>query len=302
MVDHAQHEIYAWVDGRDNKGSPGLKIHAWKSGYHSSEHALVSYITSQALHGRPVTLFYAFASPDPGVRPYFFSARPVQTRVTALAGFPGLRKIDPETKRKIIGRVFIEVFTEAAKQYDNIGYLAQGTLYPDVIESSPVRGPSATIKSHHNVGGLPELLPFPLLEPLRELFKDEVRNVGRALGLPSHLVDRHPFPGPGLAVRYLGAIEPDGLEILRECDAIFIEELRRDELYQEVSQAFVVLLPIRSVGVQGDYRTYERTIAIRSVNTSDFMTADFSRFTWEFLARVANRIDRCATIVRYNIR
>ncbi len=197
---------------------------------------------------------------------------------------------EPEKKRKIIGRVFIETFANAAKKHEGIGWLAQGTLYPDVIESSPVRGPSATIKSHHNVGGLPEILPFPLLEPLRELFKDEVRKVGRALGLPANLVDRHPFPGPGLAVRYLGAVEKEGLDILRECDAIFIEELRRDKLYHDVSQAFVVLLPIRSVGVQGDYRTYERAVAIRSVNTNDFMTADFSRFSWDFLARVANRI------------
>ncbi|MDK9699133.1 MAG: glutamine-hydrolyzing GMP synthase [bacterium] len=197
---------------------------------------------------------------------------------------------DPEQKRKIIGRVFIEVFTEAAKRFDGIGFLAQGTLYPDVIESSPVRGPSATIKSHHNVGGLPELLPFPLLEPLRELFKDEVRKVGRTLGLPPHIVDRHPFPGPGLAVRHLGAVTESGLEILRESDAIFIEELVNADLYGKVAQSFTVLLPVRSVGVQGDFRTYEKTVVVRSVNTDDFMTADFSRLPWEFLAHVATRI------------
>lgn len=197
---------------------------------------------------------------------------------------------DPEEKRKIIGKAFIDVFTIEAKKYSDVGFLAQGTLYPDVIESSPVRGPSATIKSHHNVGGLPEQLPFPLLEPLRELFKDEVRNVGKLLDLPDAIVHRHPFPGPGLAVRHLGAISREGLEILRESDAIFIEELHKSNLYHYASQAFTVLLPVKSVGVQGDFRTYERTIVIRSVNTDDFMTADFSRFHWDFLAQVSNRI------------
>ncbi|MCX7834658.1 MAG: glutamine-hydrolyzing GMP synthase [bacterium] len=197
---------------------------------------------------------------------------------------------DPEEKRKIIGKTFIEVFTKEAQKFDDIGYFAQGTLYPDVIESSPVRGPSATIKSHHNVGGLPEELPFPLLEPLRELFKDEVRAVGKMLRLPDEIVMRHPFPGPGLAVRHLGAITPQGLEILRDSDDIFISELRKENLYSKVSQAFTVLLPVKSVGVQGDFRTYERTVVIRAVNTDDFMTADFTRFDWNFLAKVSNRI------------
>ena len=197
---------------------------------------------------------------------------------------------DPERKRKIIGRVFIETFAKAAAAYSDIGFLAQGTLYPDVIESSPVRGPSAIIKSHHNVGGLPERLPFPLLEPLRELFKDEVRRVGRTLGLPPEIVERHPFPGPGLAVRHLGAVTEEGLEILREADAIFIEELRSSGWYGKVAQALAVLLPIRSVGVQGDFRTYERTVALRCVDTDDFMTADFTRLPYDLLARVATRI------------
>lgn len=197
---------------------------------------------------------------------------------------------DPEDKRKIIGKTFIEVFTNEAQKYEGIGFFAQGTLYPDVIESSPVRGPSATIKSHHNVGGLPDKLPFPLLEPLRELFKDEVRKVGKLLELPEEIVLRHPFPGPGLAVRHLGPITREGLEILRESDEIFISELRKENLYSKVAQAFTVLLPIRSVGVQGDFRTYERTLVLRSVNTDDFMTADFTRFQWEFLAKVSNRI------------
>lgn len=205
-----------------------------------------------------------------------------------------LRKLagvsDPEEKRKIIGKEFIEIFQEEAKKIENTTFLAQGTIYPDVIESSSVKGPSSTIKSHHNVGGLPETLNLKLLEPLRELFKDEVRKVGRELGIPSEMIDRHPFPGPGLAVRILGNIDKEKADLLREADAIFIEELRKNELYNKVSQAFVVLLPVKSVGVMGDERTYEYTVALRSVNTLDFMTATWSRFPYEFLEKVSSRI------------
>lgn len=197
---------------------------------------------------------------------------------------------DPETKRKIIGKEFIEVFNEEAKKMDNVKFLAQGTIYPDVIESVSIKGPSATIKSHHNVGGLPEDMKFELLEPLRELFKDEVRKVGRELLIPDFMIDRHPFPGPGLGVRILGEITKEKADILREADSIFIEELRKADLYDKVSQAFVVLLPIKSVGVMGDVRTYEYVASLRSVNTIDFMTATWSHLPHEFLEKVSNRI------------
>ena len=197
---------------------------------------------------------------------------------------------DPETKRKTIGRVFIEVFEREAKKHEGIHFLAQGTLYPDVIESVSVKGPSATIKTHHNVGGLPEKLGFELLEPLRFLFKDEVRALGRELGLPESFVGRHPFPGPGLAVRVLGEVTPERVATLQEADAIFIEELRAAGLYDQVAQALAVLLPIKSVGVMGDFRTYQEVVAIRAVETEDFMTADWSPLPYELLGRVANRI------------
>lgn len=197
---------------------------------------------------------------------------------------------DPEQKRKIIGKEFVEVFNEEASKLENVDFLAQGTIYPDVIESQSIKGPSATIKSHHNVGGLPEDLKFQLLEPLRELFKDEVRKVGRELGIPDYMVDRHPFPGPGLGIRILGEVTKEKADILREADHIFIEELRKDGLYQKVSQAFVVLLPVKSVGVMGDERTYEYTAVLRSANTIDFMTATWSRLPYEFLDKVSNRI------------
>ncbi|MGL4687810.1 MAG: glutamine-hydrolyzing GMP synthase, partial [Fusobacteriaceae bacterium] len=197
---------------------------------------------------------------------------------------------DPETKRKIIGNEFVEVFnTESAKLTD-VKFLAQGTIYPDVIESQSVKGPSATIKSHHNVGGLPEHMKFELLEPLRELFKDEVRAVGRELGIPDYMIDRHPFPGPGLGIRIIGEVDKEKADILREADDIFIKELRKDGLYTKVSQAFVVLLPVKSVGVMGDERTYEYTAVLRSADTIDFMTATWSRLPYEFLDRVSNRI------------
>ncbi len=197
---------------------------------------------------------------------------------------------DPEEKRRIIGRVFIEVFEDEASKHGDIHYLAQGTLYPDVIESVSVKGPSAVIKTHHNVGGLPERLGFELVEPLRLLFKDEVRQLGRELGLPEEFVGRHPFPGPGLAVRILGAVTADRVSLLQEADAIFLQELREAGLYDKVSQAFAVLLPVKSVGVMGDYRTYENVIAIRSVDTQDFMTADWSPLPHELLGRVASRV------------
>ena len=197
---------------------------------------------------------------------------------------------DPEEKRKIIGKEFIEVFNEEASKLKDAEFLAQGTIYPDVIESVSVKGPSVTIKSHHNVGGIPEDLNFKLLEPLRELFKDEVRKVGRELGIPDYMVDRHPFPGPGLGIRILGEVTKEKADILREADDIFIEELRKEGLYSKVSQAFVVLLPVKSVGVMGDERTYEYTAVLRSANTIDFMTATWSRLPYEFLEKVSNRI------------
>jgi GMP synthase (glutamine-hydrolysing) len=199
--------------------------------------------------------------------------------------------IDPEQKRKIIGREFIRAFEREATAIGDARFLAQGTLYPDVIESrSAFGGPSAVIKTHHNVGGLPRNLSFELIEPLNELFKDEVRAVGRELGLPEELVGRHPFPGPGLAVRVLGAVTEDRLAVLRDADDIFISELRAQGLYDDVSQAFAVLLPVQSVGVMGDERTYENVIALRAVKTIDFMTADWSHLPHAFIGHVATRI------------
>jgi GMP synthase (glutamine-hydrolysing) len=204
---------------------------------------------------------------------------------TALAGID-----DPEEKRRIIGRHFVEVFESEARRFGDARYLAQGTLYPDVIESSGVRGTAAVIKTHHNVGGLPERLGLDLVEPLRDLFKDEVRRVGEELGLPHDFVWRHPFPGPGLAVRILGEITRDRVATLQEADAIVIDEIRADGLYDEISQALCVLLPVRSVGVMGDARTYEQVMAIRAVTTTDFMTADWYRFPPETLDRIARRV------------
>jgi GMP synthase (glutamine-hydrolysing) len=198
---------------------------------------------------------------------------------------------DPEVKRKTIGRLFIEVFEEEAKKLGGAEFLAQGTLYPDVIESVSFHGgPSQTIKSHHNVGGLPERMNMKLVEPLRELFKDEVRALGRELGLPEMFVARHPFPGPGLAIRCPGGVTREKLEILRQADAIYLEEIRKAGLYDEIWQAFAVLLPVQTVGVMGDGRTYESVLALRAVTATDGMTADFYRFDMEFLARTATRI------------
>jgi GMP synthase (glutamine-hydrolysing) len=208
-----------------------------------------------------------------------------QRFLDALAGL-----VDPEAKRKTIGAAFIDVFEEEAKRIGDVGFLVQGTLYPDVIESVSVRGPSMTIKSHHNVGGLPEKMNLRLIEPLRELFKDEVRLIGRELGVPEEILGRHPFPGPGLGVRILGEITAERLGILRSADRIFDEELRRAELYDSVWQALAVLLPISTVGVMGDERTYERVIAIRAVTSVDGMTADWARLPHDLLARVSKRI------------
>jgi len=197
---------------------------------------------------------------------------------------------DPEAKRKAIGYEFIEVFEEAAREFTDAGFLAQGTLYPDVIESVSTRGPSATIKSHHNVGGLPEKMKLKLVEPLRELFKDEVRLVGKELGLPEEMVSRQPFPGPGLAIRVISDITRERLEVLRKADVVVQEEIRAAGLYTQVWQAFAVLLPVRSVGVMGDERTYENTCAVRAVTSVDGMTADWARLPYELLARISSRI------------
>ncbi len=197
---------------------------------------------------------------------------------------------DPEEKRKIIGREFIRVFEKKAAELGSAQYLAQGTLYPDVIESVSFKGPSATIKSHHNVGGLPEVMNLKLVEPLRELFKDEVREVGIELGLPRELVMRQPFPGPGLAIRILGEITPERLEILRAADVIVLDEIKMAGLYEKVWQSFAVLLPVRTVGVMGDERTYEHVIAVRVVDSLDAMTADWSKIPYEIMGRISNRI------------
>lgn len=201
--------------------------------------------------------------------------------------------IEPEKKRKIIGETFIELFEAEAKKHNKNGeikFLAQGTLYPDVIESVSVKGPSKTIKSHHNVGGLPKWMKFKLIEPLRELFKDEVRALGRELGMPESMLMRHPFPGPGLAIRIMGEVNKSDLEILREADAIFIEELHKHNLYNSIWQAFCVLLNVRSVGVMGDNRTYDNTICLRAVEAQDGMTASFSHLPHSFLESVSNKI------------
>jgi GMP synthase (glutamine-hydrolysing) len=212
-----------------------------------------------------------------------------------LAGLSGIT--DPERKRKIIGGEFIAVFAEEALKLASastnggkIRFLVQGTLYPDVIESVSVKGPSATIKSHHNVGGLPENMPFELIEPLRDLFKDEVRRIGRELGLPEEILVKHPFPGPGLAVRLLGEVSPDRLETLRAADAVVVDEIRRAGLYEKVWQAFAVLLPVRSVGVMGDGRTYGDTVIVRVVESQDAMTADWTRLPREVLERISVRV------------
>jgi GMP synthase (glutamine-hydrolysing) len=213
----------------------------------------------------------------------------VKARERFVEGLAGVT--DPEDKRKIIGKLFIDVFAEEAEKLGGAEYLAQGTLYPDVIESaSPIGGPSVTIKSHHNVGGLPERMHMKLVEPLRELFKDEARALGRELGLPDVFVGRHPFPGPGLAIRCLGEITAEKLEILRFADEIYIEEIRRAGLYDDIWQAFAVILPVKTVGVMGDGRTYDHVVALRAVTSIDGMTADYYPFDMAFIGHVATRI------------
>lgn len=197
---------------------------------------------------------------------------------------------DPEEKRKTIGRMFIEIFEEEAAKLEAVDYLAQGTLYPDLIESTSFKGPSATIKSHHNVGGLPEKMNLKLIEPLRELFKDEVRLVGKELGMPQEILGRHPFPGPGLAIRVLGEVTPERIALVKEADAIFIDEIRNAGLYDKIWQALAVLLPVRSVGVMGDCRTYENVLALRAVTSLDGMTADWFPMPPDVLGRISNRI------------
>src|SRR5215204_886638 len=199
-------------------------------------------------------------------------------------------KTDPETKRKVIGSLFIDIFQEEAKKIDGIGLLGQGTIYPDVIESMSVHGPSQTIKSHHNVGGLPEHLHLELVEPLRSLFKDEVRKVGRELGIPAEMIDRHPFPGPGLAIRILGEVTEEKVGLLQQADDVYIKALKEHNLYATVWQAGAILLPVKSVGVMGDERTYEFTVALRAVTSVDGMTADWAHLPYDFLAHVSNEI------------
>ncbi|MGC8868879.1 MAG: glutamine-hydrolyzing GMP synthase [Sulfurihydrogenibium sp.] len=197
---------------------------------------------------------------------------------------------DPEQKRKIIGNLFIEIFEEEAKKLKDVEFLVQGTLYPDVIESVSVKGPSAVIKTHHNVGGLPERMNLKLIEPLKELFKDEVRELGKELGLPDEIIYRQPFPGPGLAIRVIGEVTEENLNILREADAIVVEEVKKAGLYKDLWQSFAVLLPVHTVGVMGDYRTYEKVVAIRAVESTDGMTADWARLPYDLLDRMMRRI------------
>ncbi len=218
---------------------------------------------------------------------YHLEVRYADAAETFLSRLKGVE--EPERKRKIIGETFIEVFEKEA-QSSGAAFLAQGTIYPDRIESASVRGPSATIKTHHNVGGLPEKMHLELVEPLKDLFKDEVRRVGEELGLDPAFVSRHPFPGPGLAVRIIGEVTAERVALLQDADKIFIDELRAADLYDRTAQAFVVLLPVRTVGVMGDFRTYEHVVAIRAVETTDFMTANWAHFPHEFLERVAGRI------------
>jgi GMP synthase (glutamine-hydrolysing) len=199
-------------------------------------------------------------------------------------------KVEPEAKRKVIGKLFIDVFQEEAKHIDGIELLGQGTIYPDVIESVSVHGPSVTIKSHHNVGGLPDQMHLELVEPLRYLFKDEVRKVGRELGIPAEMIDRHPFPGPGLAIRILGEVTAEKVQLLQEADYLYIKALREWNLYATVWQAGTILLPVKSVGVMGDERTYEYTVALRAVTSVDGMTADWAHLPYDFMAHVSNEI------------
>jgi GMP synthase (glutamine-hydrolysing) len=212
----------------------------------------------------------------------------VDASVSFLEGLRGV--VSPERKRKIIGKIFIRIFKQEAERIGEVEFLAQGTIYPDVIESQPVKGPSASIKSHHNVGGLPSRLPFKLIEPLKELFKDEVRVLAEELGVEKEFIFQHPFPGPGLAVRIVGEIKPERLELLREADEILLQEIKRAGIYQKLWQAFVVLLPVKSVGVMGDRRTYQSVVVVRLVQSVDGMTADWFPADSQLLSRISNRI------------
>jgi GMP synthase (glutamine-hydrolysing) len=216
------------------------------------------------------------------------SFRYVDASEAFLSGLRGVA--DPEEKRRRIGHTFIKVFEAEAKKLGTVDFLAQGTLYPDVIESVSFVGPSATIKTHHNVGGLPTEMKFKLIEPLRELFKDEVRNLGKQLGLPPEMIQRQPFPGPGLAIRVLGEVTKERLKVLREADAVVLQEIRAAGLYEKVWQSFAVLLPIRTVGVMGDERSYENVVALRVVDSQDGMTANWVPLPADLLARISNRI------------
>ena len=250
--------------------------------------------------GDQVMATFAAASDEHGLGVKVIRVDAHERYFDALAGVS-----DPEAKRKIIGKLFIEIFEEQSAKLPNVKWLAQGTIYPDVIESAGSKtGKAHVIKSHHNVGGLPERMKLGLVEPLRELFKDEVRRIGVELGLPREMVYRHPFPGPGLGVRILGEVKPEYAELLAKADAIFIEELRRADLYDKTSQAFAVFLPVKSVGVVGDARAYEWVIALRAVETIDFMTAQWAHLPYEFLDLVSRRIINelhCVSRVVYDI-
>ena len=217
-----------------------------------------------------------------------FNIEGVDARQLFYDGLAGVT--NPEEKRKIIGKLFIDIFEKESEQHPDAKWLGQGTIYPDVIESVSVHGPSVTIKSHHNVGGLPEKLKLKIVEPLRMLFKDEVRRVGAQLGVPGIILNRHPFPGPGLGIRILGEVTAEKVRLVQEADAIYINKLREQGLYDEVWQAGAILLPIQSVGVMGDERTYEQAVALRAVNSTDGMTAEWSRLPYDFLAEVSSEI------------
>jgi GMP synthase (glutamine-hydrolysing) len=288
FVDHAIGAV------RDRVGPTDRAVLGLSGGVDSS---VAAVLCQRALGDRLTCIFVdngllRLREPEAVVRMFrdHFSLRVVH--VDAGARFLGELEgvTDPEKKRKIIGRVFIEVFEEEARKVEGARWLVQGTLYPDVIESVSFKGPSAVIKSHHNVGGLPERMALGLVEPLRELFKDEVRAAGTALGMPHEVLYRHPFPGPGLAVRCLGALSDERLRVLRAADAIFDEEIRASGEYEKVWQSFAVLLPVRTVGVMGDERTYDEVIALRAVDSTDGMTADWARLPHEVLARASSRI------------